>query len=129
GLAGIFAKGAIAAVIATERGKRNEQLLGIGDRGSLSAGPELGRKGQEFGEWSVVRQLESGDAINRSVERGRGLEKFHGIHGRVAFDQDASLRGHLPVGGSLEAVLEVRSKPAPLKAKGAAPAWQNFAAW
>ena len=74
GLAGILAKGAIAAVVAAERGKGDENLFGEGDGGSLSVGAEFGCEAEEFAERGVVHQLESCVAIERSVERGSGLE-------------------------------------------------------
>jgi len=56
GLAGIFAEGAVAAIVAAESGQGDEDLFRIGDDIALALGAELGCGAKEVAEGRLRRQ-------------------------------------------------------------------------
>src|SRR5260370_33620966 len=70
GLAGIFAEGAVTAVIATQRGQRNENFFGEGNDSSLPLRAKLGCGGEEIREGSVFCEVQNARAMqNAGFER------------------------------------------------------------
>ena len=57
-LAGIFAEGAVAAVVAAQRGERDKNFLGVGDRRAFAKCAEFRGGGEEFGKRRFVREAE-----------------------------------------------------------------------
>ncbi len=80
-LAGIFAEGAVAAVVAAQRGERDEDFFGEADDGSLPVGAQLSCGGEEIAERGCERKTQCGVAVRRAAFACLGEQIFDRLSG------------------------------------------------
>ena len=92
GLAGVFAEGAVATVVAAESGEGDKDFFGEGDDGSFSLGAEFGGSGEEVGQ-RRLRSQQDGVFARYGMDGREHLGRSHGYKGNLT-QRPKRRRGH-----------------------------------